>query len=689
MNKHLLALLAGVTLGSVAGHTAAQSKAEDLGEITVTSPRVDTVTTKVPTAISVVDKDDIQLGRQQLGLDESLNRIPGVFMLNRYNFSQDLRVAIRGFGARSDFGIRGIKIIADGIPQTLPDGQGGIDAIDLASAERIEVIRGPASSLYGTASGGVINIVTEEGPEEPFVEGRYSYGSYDFQKYNLKAGGQKDKLNYLVNIGRYEIDGYRGNSQTESVLANVKFRYDIDATSDLTTIVNILDSPLAQDPGGLTLAQVQQDRRQAAPNALLFDAGESITQQQIGFVYRKEFSDRHEIRLRNYYVWRDFENKLPIGIGGFLNIPRGQVAFQRFFVGGGGQYTYNGDRNRLTVGFDIENQDDDRQNFINFAGGRQGPLSLNQNENVSSLGFFAQNEFFVTDKLTLTTGIRYDEVEFDVTDKFFADGNQSGTVKFDEVSPMVGLLYSPIQEVNLYGNVSTSFETPSTTEFGNPAGVGGFNQNLDALTATNYEIGVKGVVPQWWALSYDAAIFMIDGENELVPQDIDQNFFITAGETERKGFELALSANPLPGLTTSFSYTYSDFEYKSFQPIINNNQLNFNGNNLPGIPEHFGFFEVAYNHPSGFYGVWDTLLVGSLFAENANAVEVAGYGVSNIRFGYTKNIGNVEISPFVGINNVFDKQYFSNIRINDNFQRFFEPGPELNAYAGLSARYNF
>jgi len=690
-----LASIAAALPGSVAGQSG---DAENLGEITVTSPRVETPMNKVPYAIDLVGKEDIQKGTQQLGLDESLTKIPGIFMLNRYNFSQDLRIAIRGFGARADFGIRGIKIIVDGIPQTLPDGQGNIDAIDLASAERVEVIKGPSSSLYGASSGGVINIITEEGPEVPFLEGRYSGGSYGFHKYNVKTGGQQGDLNYLFNIGRYELDGYRDQSGTESIIGNGKFTYDIDSTSDLTTIVNFVDSPRANDPGGLLLSEVQADRKQARDRALILDTGESKEEQRLGFVYNKSFSPKHEIRLRNYYVFTDFENSLPFGPG--VGLPAGtggQVAFDRFFVGGGAQYTFNGSSNRFITGIDIENQDDDRKNFDNLVGGVRGPLVLDQNEEVSSIGIYVQNEQYLTDTITLTTGLRYDRVEFDVTDKFLSDGsNDSGSVDYQEWSPQVGLLWSPIREVNLYGNVSTSFETPSTTEFSNAGSSGGFDTSLSAQTATNYEVGIKGAVPQWYGFTYNAAVFHIDGEDELVVEDVDQNVFNNAGETERNGLELALSVSPTPNLTASLAYTYSDFKYTSFRPQIesppfsgNFIQANYNGNRLPGIPKHFGQLELAYDHPSGFYAVWDTLLVGELYTDDTNNTEVPGYGVSNFRAGYETNVGDTQIEPFFGINNIFDKEYFSNIRINDTNSRFYEPAPEINFYAGITLRHNF
>jgi iron complex outermembrane receptor protein len=665
-----------------------QGGVEELGEIVVTSPRVEKELVKVPAAIGVVDQDDIQLGTQQLGLDESLVKVPGVFMLNRYNFTQDLRIAIRGFGARANFGIRGIKLYADDIPLTLPDGQGGVDNIDLSSAERIEVIRGPSSSLYGTSSGGVINIYTEEGPATPFVEGRYSFGEYDFMKYNLKAGGQKDQLNYLVNVGRYELEGYRDHSRTESALLNSKFRYMIDGTSDLTAVINVVDSPVADDPGALTAAEVRANRKQAAPAALRFDGGELLEQHQIGLVYRKLLGDKHEVRLRNYYVFREFENKLAFR-------PGGQVFFNRFFFGGGGQYIFHGDSNRFTFGFDLDAQNDDRKRFNN-ENGALGALTLNQDEDVVSIGFYAQNEYRLTETVELTTGIRYDKIEFEVNDSFLANGDDSGIIQFDNMSPMFGLLWGPRPELNIYGNISTAYETPSTTEFANPAAggtAGGFNQNLKPQTAINSEVGVKGTLP-WWSTYYDLAVFHIKVEDELVPFELPglpgRSFFNNAGESERDGLEVLLSARPLSGLTASFTYTYSAFEFESFRVVDAGGGVTvFDGNDILGIPRHFGNFEVTYFHSTGFYGIWNTQLVGPFFADNANSVEVDGYGVSNLRFGYVRDIGGVELSPFVGINNIFDKEYNANIRINAGFGRFFEPAPDMNAYAGLSLRWSY
>ncbi|MCG3201418.1 MAG: Vitamin B12 transporter BtuB [Gammaproteobacteria bacterium] len=673
---------------------------ERLTDVTVTATRVEKSALKVPAAVSVVGQDEIQLGRQQLGLDESLNSVPGLFFQDRYNFAQDLRISIRGFGARSNFGIRGVRIYTDGVPATLPDGQGGIDDVDLGSTQRIEVLRGPSSSLYGVASGGVINIFTEDGPPIPFVQGRADYGSYGFQNFQLKGGGQYDNLNYLINGSHLYLGGFRDHSETENNVLNSKFRYDFDPTSNLTLTFNAIDSPLANDPGGLNAGEVATDRQIAAPNNLLFDAGEAVEQQRVGLVYRKDFGPKHSLTLRNYYVLRDFQNKLPSNPGAALT-NNAWVEFDRFFLGGGGQYSYTdsflGHRNRFTAGFDIDSQEDNRQRYTNLPGGIQGPLRFDQAENVNSRGFYLQNEFSILENLELTAGARYDVVEFDVEDDFLSDGDDSGDVDFDATSPMVGLLWSPIEEINLYGTVSTAFETPTTTEFANPANngnAGGFNASLGPQTATNYEVGIKGLIAE--KVRYELAVFTIDVSDEIVQFEIPgapqgRSFFTNAADSTRDGLEAAVAWEVFPGLTLQGAYTYSDFEFDQFRSTqaCGTPDGNCDGMQVPGVPRHQFHGQVSYYHPSGFYALFDMLHVGELYADNANTATNDAYHVANLRVGRDFQRGAWLFSPFLGINNFFNEEYNANVRLNAFGGRYFEPAPPHNVYGGITVRYDF
>ncbi|MBA1149112.1 TonB-dependent receptor [Ectothiorhodospiraceae bacterium WFHF3C12] len=674
---------------AIAGTAAAQDESAQLDtelqleEITVTAPRVETPLSRVPGAVGVVDQEDIQRARQGIGLDESLNAIPGVFMQNRYNFAQDLRVSIRGFGARAPFGIRGVKILVDGIPATLPDGQASVDAIDLDSVAAMEVLRGPSSSLYGNASGGVINVITEDGATTPYIEAEPSFGSYGFSKHTLKGGGEAGPANYFGSLSRLDYDGYRDHSATESTKLNTKLEYDLGGGDSVTAVVGAVDSPQAQDPGALTEAQVDQDREQAAPGNLQFDGGEEVDEQRAGVVYRNRLGRHHTLRLRGYSVWRDFSNRLPFTSGGM-------VQFDRLFVGGGALYTYDAPvadfGNRVLLGLDLERQEDDRQRYDNL-NGTQGPLVFDQVETVSNTGVFAQNETDLTDRLLLTVGARYDRVNFDVDDNYFDDGeDNSGDRTLSEVSPKVGLTYRVNRAFTPYANVSRSFETPTTTELAS-CDAGGLSESLDAQTATNYELGATG--QPGGGLFYSVAVFTIDGADEIVPEGCPgqpgRDFFVNAGKTRRNGVEIGLEAPLAEGLLAQFAYTYSEFEFDSFST----GGESFDGNAIPGVPEHSAYAQLSYRHRSGAFAAAEAQYAGDFYADNANTVTADSYTVANIRAGWTRYIGRWDIAVEGGVNNVFNELYNGNVRINAFGGRYFEPAPERNYYAAISARYNF
>jgi iron complex outermembrane receptor protein len=486
----------------------------DIEEVIVTATRLPTEMDRLPFAVSRVDKEEIQLARQQLGLDESLAGVPGLFFQNRYNFAQDLRIAIRGFGARADFGIRGIYLVADDIPLTLPDGQGSVDSIDLGSAESIEVIRGPFSAVYGAASGGVIQIHSQEGPDPPFLSARLNLGSYGFGQGQLKTGGQSGQINYMANLSATKLDGYREHADMENRLLNSRFRYQIDDSTRLTFVINAVDSPRADDPGALTAAEARANRRQAAPRNVLFNAGESLEQQSMGAALTRAYKGGSELLVRAYYVHRDFENRLPFDINS--NGQGGNVDLGRQFYGLGGRWTTNmGERARLVFGADYEAQRDHRVRYANLEGIR-GDLTTNQDEDVTDYAVYAQGMWSVTESLTLNAGVRLDEIDYRISDRL--DQGGSGTIDFSELSPMAGISWALGSGKHLYANISQSFDPPATTELANPDAATGFNQSLESQTALNMEVGFKGERAR---LRYEVALFHIDVDGAIVPYELE------------------------------------------------------------------------------------------------------------------------------------------------------------------------
>ena len=676
-------LAAALMAPALVGAQDDPATADGLEEIVVQATRMSRPLDSVPAAISVVNQAQIQLGRQQLGLDEALNRVPGVFMQNRYNFAQDLRVSIRGFGARSAFGIRGVKILVDGIPETLPDGQGQVDSIDLGAAQQIEVLRGPSSSYYGNASGGVISVMSERGAETPSANLRFTAGEYGAQKFQVKAGGQTDQVNYFVSLSDSQVDGYREHSETENTQLSGRLEFDLGDRGSLLAVANYTDQPVSNDPGGINIAQAQADPRSARDRNLSFDGGEALEQTRVGFVYSLPMGEGSELQVRNYYVSRDFNNRLPF-FGG------GSVDLQRFFAGGGISYNHQGSLggrpNRVVVGLDYDDQDDHRRRFNNDMG-VLGVLTLDQDEHVTSTGLFVQDELNISDNVRLSFGVRFDQVEFDVGDRFLSNGDDSGVRKLDDVSPMVGLSANLSPEVTVYGTYSTSFETPTTTEFANPSGAGGFNPLLEPQAATNLEIGLRGGVGS--RTRYELAVFDIDVEDELIPYEIPsspgRDFFSNAGRSNRTGLEAALLTQPTDRIGITLSYTYSDFTFADF---LDDNGNDYSGNRIPGTVEQLVFAELSYRHPAGWFGALDALHVGDQFANNANTVADGAYTLSNLRLGFDASRGGATFSPFVGVNNLFDQSYNSNIRLNAFGRRYYEPGPGRNIYAGVAVNFD-
>ena len=674
-----------VLAAASAGAQTPPSNQTPLEEIIVTATLIERSLDNVPAAVTVVGQDDIQLGRQQLALDEALSRVPGLFMQNRYNFAQDLRVSIRGFGARAQFGIRGIKVLVDGIPETLPDGQGSVDSIDLGASSQIEVIRGPSSSLYGNASGGVISVISERGSAEPFAQLRVSAGDYGFQRTQFKTGGDTERLNYLVSLTDSELDGYRAQSAAENTQFTGRFDLDLGKSRDLLTVVNYTDQPVSDDAGGVTAALAASNPKAAWPANVQFDAGEALEQTRLGFVYSTPAGERGTISARNYYAWRDFGNLLPVQAGGIVDL-------DREFIGGGVNYSYDGfwlDRpNRFIAGVDFDDQDDDRRRYANL-NGVQGALSFDQNEHVTSQGIFLQNELSVSQRVQVSFGVRFDQVDFEVTDHYFADGfDDSGSKQFEDTSPMAGLVIDLTERLNLYATYSTAFETPTTTELNKPDTSGGFNLDLEPQVATNLEIGLRGSVSA--NQRYEIALFTIEVEDELIPFEVPgspgRNFFENAGKSKRDGLEFSWIANPTDRWQTTVSYTYSDFEFTEFVDATN---TDFSGKTIPGTSENVLFGEVSYTTPRGWFAAFDAIYIDEQFANNANTVIVDSYTLANLRLGFDADLGDFTLSPFIGVNNVFEETYTSNVRLNAFGGRYYEPGPDRNGYAGVTLNWKF
>lgn len=649
--------------------------------ITITAGRLDNPLSETPAAASVLTDETLHGARQQLGLDEALAGVPGVFALNRYNLAQDLRLSIRGFGARANFGIRGVHILIDGIPATTPDGQSNIDDIDLDTLERMEIIRGPAGALYGPSAGGLLSLETKRATTTPYIEGSIKSGAYGIRNDHLKGSNTHGNLAYTLNVSRLQIDGYRAQSAAASDLFNGRFDYHFRNGGELTTTLAVLDAPLAQDAGGLTAEQARTDPRQAAPLNLRFNTGEAVRQQRFGLRTRHPLVDGAELRLRGYFVQRDFNNRLPFNI----------IELDRRFGGVGVEYLratqWFGSFGRLLLGFDLDYQDDERRRRENLQG-VAGNTTFNQRERVVNSGVFIAREQQLTQQLRLDIGLRYDRLRIEAGDRFLSNGDDSGAVTFAHWSPSIALLVKSGTATRLYARIATGFETPTTTELARADGSGGFNNTLAPETSVNYELGARVTLAP--NIQIEAALFQIDIDDQLVPFEIATSpgrfAFENAGRSRNRGLETALSLGKQRGWGVQLAYTYSDFRFIEF---VDQNSLTLNDNYLPGVPTHLLNLALRYRHPSGIYAVWESRYTGRYYADNLNTVEISPSTHSGLRLSYQHTVDNWQLNLSGGINNLFDESYYANVRLNAFAGRYFEPAPRRHGYLGLSVGRSF
>ncbi|MGE6581164.1 TonB-dependent receptor family protein [Vreelandella aquamarina] len=651
-----------------------------LPTVEVSAPRLAREIYATPAAVSTIEQDAIAQGQQRVRLDESLNRVPGVFLQNRDNFAQGQRISIRGFGARAPFGVRGITVMVDGIPYTLPDGQAQLDAIDLDSAERIEVIRGPSSVLYGNAAGGVIDITTADGRDNPGTRLRMGAGSDGYQKMALQNGGVQGDWSHHISLTALNVDGYREQSSTEKYLLNAKLRRELGSDRALTAIINLLDNPRSEDPGALNAREVAEGRDQAAPNSLALDAGQTVDQQLIGLQYEDLSAGEGELYLKGFIAQRDFEQQLPF-------VGSSRLGYQRDYMGASAEYHHEVTLGNLPlnyiVGVDAARQKDDRfRNDVNPQGAVGEPLA-DETQTATSTGVFAQGDLALSELLTLSLGTRFDRVDLDVDDDFAADGDQSGQRTFNEWSGSAGLSYRYRPQHQAYINTGTAFETPTFSEFANPAG-GGFNPSVEPQKAWNREVGLRGYIEPL-ALDYDVALFSVRVRDELVPYDEGgRTFYQNAGDTKRDGVELALGWQLADQWRLDSALTLARYEFDEFATPSER----FDGNRIPGLPEQTWVNQLTWENLDERFATLETEYVGDLVADNANETSVDSYWLVNLRVGDGWQLSQqTRLSAYVGLRNLLDEEHYSNVRLNGTFGRFYEPAPGRSVYGGVELSF--
>ncbi|GAK97916.1 TonB-dependent receptor [Nonlabens tegetincola] len=676
MKQILFILLLFSVLKSIAQVNQAQVQPLDTVALKVT--RIDKNPDQVTASFSRVRFRESALNQQQLSLQEYLNQLNGVFSLNANNYAQDLRISIRGFGARSAFGIRGIKLVVDGIPETTPDGQGQIDNLPLGIIDNIAVLRGSSSALYGNASGGVISVNTIDDFKKDFVEIGLTAGSYNMLQSQVTAGFKTEASRYVIHANQITTDGYRDQSGFENYLFNYRSFHDLSKNTQLNFQLNYANSPEAEDPGSLNAEAISTDRRQARDRNLLFETQEAVQQVKLGTSLEHQRGNWN-FNGYGFYSYRDFEARLPFEFGGAIDLNRN-------YFGVGVNTTRVSKKEHLSfkqqLGIDYGYQNDARRRFENLEGER-GTVTLDQNERFSGLGFFYLQDY-EWKKWTVNAGVRYDINVLSVSDEFESDGINNDDITINQFSLNAGAAYKLNDKNQLYATVSNSYETPVLSELSaNPEDDGGFNQNLEAQQALNFEIGYRG---KYEKLNLNSTLFYTFTTDDIVPFELqdfpDRTFFRNAGSSERLGTEIAAQYRFNPTWSAGLTYNFSYFTYQDYE-LPNGD---FSGNNLPAIPRHLAQLMITYTKNS-FNITMSAQYRDQMFTNDANSTVEPEVIIGQLRGSYKFQLSGVSLTPFAGINNLFDQKYNDNIRINAFGGRYFEPAPGFNTYAGLRVRF--
>jgi iron complex outermembrane receptor protein len=681
----------GGLLALAASGAAAQEDA-----VTVTATRVARPSLEVPASIDRVESEDIRSMRPQVNLSESLGRVPGITVQNRNNYAQDLQVQSRGFGARSTFGIRGLRLIADGIPASQPDGQGQVSHFDLGSAERIEVLRGPFAPMYGNAAGGVINIITQSGAQDPGVGADFSAGSYGTWRAATRAAGARGGVDGIVDVSRFETDGYRDHSAARRDQGNAKVGIDMGGGTGLSVVANYVDIPDAQDPSGLTRAQVAADPRQAAATSLQFDSRKTVRQNQGGATLNHRFG-ANTLAASVYVGDRSVRQYLGLQGATPVTTSGGVVDLNTTFTGGSlrlsNEAQVMGRPLVTTVGGEYERMDQARKGFVNNFGAI-GDLRRDEDDTAISSGLFVQADWRFAERWSALAGIRASRVSFESADHFIvpasANGDDSGSKTYDATTPSLGVLYRLAQTTSLYASYGRGFETPTFAELANRNNASGLNFDLQASKSRHYEAGVKSVLGG--NLHLNAALFTIETQDEIV---VDQSVggrttFKNAGRTRRNGGELFADAVLPAGFEGTLAWTLLDATFLDSYASGTPPQTVAAGNRLPAVPKNYLYGELRWRYvPAGFLATLEVLHKSDVAVNDLNTEFADSYTVASFALGFTQRPGKWRLSEFVRIDNLADKKYVGSVIVNEANGRFYEPSPQRNMTVGVQAKLQF
>jgi iron complex outermembrane receptor protein len=685
-----------------------------LAPIVVTATRVAESSADLPASIDSVDAQTIRNGQLQVNLSESLMTVPGVSAESRQNYAQDLQISVRGFGARSSFGVRGVRLYSDGIPGTMPDGQGQFSQFDLSSAGRIEVLRGPFSALYGNSSGGVISVFTEDPPPGYSVAGTADYGTFNTQRYALKTMGNDGGMDYVVDASHFQTDGYRYHSDAERNLFNSKLHFSLGEAGSLTVVGNAVQTPFVQDPLGLTTAQLNANPEQAGTGAIAYNTRKSLAQEQLGAVYTDALGAHDDVTATLYTGHRATtqfqaipqatQEAAPLYPGGVISLSR---AYWGVDAHATDQRNIGDAPLQVVGGLSYDDLEETRFGYLNYIGtdlGVEGAVRRDEANHVYDFDQYLQAQFDPQPRWRLIAGVRNSTVEVSDHDHLTDDEDPDSSVRYSAVNPVAGATFRATSAVNLYASYGKGFETPTLDDLAYRSTNGslpGLNIGLRPARSNNFEVGVKAGDEH---LRANLAGFYIRTEDELAVlansngRAVEQNI----GETQRHGAELSVDAQGGGGFSARVAYSY--IRALVAQPYVAcvsapckpatgvmgmlpaNDYLVAAGNHLPAVPINALYAGVTWAYaPQGFTATLETQGKAGIYANDRNSAFAAGYWVANARAGFVQDTKRWRVQEFASVDNLANRRYVGSVIVNETNSRFFEPAPGRTAYIMFNA----
>ncbi|MEG0411992.1 MAG: TonB-dependent receptor [Comamonas sp.] len=687
-----------VLLSTIVFAAHAQTATPTLNTIEVRSATGSPSLQTLPASATVLDGEQVRDRQMQVNLSESLGGVPGLQIKNRQNYAQDLQLSIRGYGARSTFGLRGVRLYVDGIPATMPDGQGSLSHIDISSIDRVEVLRGPYSALYGNSAGGVVSVFTETPEGRPFAEGGVSFGSDGQQRFAAKAGGQTAQgLSYVVSASRFLTDGYRDHSAADRNVANAKLSTAIGDDARLTITANTIKTD-AQDPQGLTWAQYKANPRQSSGVAEQYNTRKSLEQTQVGATYERRLNANHSVALTAYAGHRSMEQyqSIPPGPQAAASHAGGVIDMSRDYAGLDARWTGKFDGAvipvTVTAGLALDTVQEDRKGYKNFIGsqlGVKGSLTRDEKNTITNTDPYVQATWKLAPTWTLDTGLRYSRVKFKVDDDFIngpTNPDDSGSATHHQFLPVVALSHQLTSNDTVYASAGRGFETPTLAEMSYRAdGGSGMNTALQPSVSTQYELGYRqrltGDIKGMWS----AAVFHSSTDDEIVSDTSGggRTTYRNAGKTRRYGAELQADIQLSRQWDVQAAYTYlnATFRQQSGKATA--------GNMLPGLSKQNLFVGVNYRPTAAWRLGISAQHAGKVYVNDANSEAAPSFAIASASVGYTRNLGDWTLNAFARVDNLFDRQYVGSVIVNDGNNRYYESAPGRNWSTGVNLRYNF